>query len=270
MTIRTNRLAGKGAQARVTLHASLLRAAREHGRGNSLQVADDRHEGEQRSDQRSRADENGRGTARPAARERTADDDRGGASADHAAGSAGDRVARFPEQEARAQSGGRADEDRGRKAEAPAAENRRGEHAERNPEAERDAEPVPLHTVSLELPRRFERRLPGYALRAVQVRGARRMKPLLVFFTSSKSGPARRMDSTLAHLARKERHRVRLTRVDIDERPDLAERFGVGTVPTLVLVCNRRVAERLEGRASVPRIEAMLDEHLARSPLVAA
>ena len=78
------------------------------------------------------------------------------------------------------------------------------------------------------------------------------------------------MDSTLAHLARKERHRVRLTRVDIDERPDLAARLGVENVPTLVLVRHRRVVERLEGRASVPRIEALLDQHLAGAPLVAA
>jgi len=78
------------------------------------------------------------------------------------------------------------------------------------------------------------------------------------------------MDSTLAHLARKERHRLRLARLDIDERPDLADRLGVETVPTRVLVRNRRVVERLEGRASVPRIEAMLDEHLAGAPVVAA
>ncbi len=78
------------------------------------------------------------------------------------------------------------------------------------------------------------------------------------------------MDSTLAHLARKERHRLRLTRIDVDERPELAERFDVTEVPTLVLVCDRRVVKRLEGRASVPRIEAMLDEHLAGAPLVAA
>jgi thioredoxin-like negative regulator of GroEL len=69
------------------------------------------------------------------------------------------------------------------------------------------------------------------------------------------------MDSTLAHLARKERERLRLTRVDVDERPDLAGRFAVEDVPTLVLVREKRVVERLEGRASVPRIVAMLDEH---------
>ena len=78
------------------------------------------------------------------------------------------------------------------------------------------------------------------------------------------------MDSTLAHLARKERERLSLTRVDVDERPDLAGRFAVDDVPTLMLVHERRVVERLEGRASVPRIEAMLDEHLDDDvPLVA-
>jgi thioredoxin-like negative regulator of GroEL len=76
------------------------------------------------------------------------------------------------------------------------------------------------------------------------------------------------MDSTLAHLARKERDRLRLTRVDIDENPELARRFGVEDAPTLLLVCERQVVERIEGRASVPRIEAMLDEHLAGTPVV--
>ena len=87
-------------------------------------------------------------------------------------------------------------------------------------------------------------------------------RPLLVFFYSERSGPARRMESLLAHLARKERGRLRLRRVDVDLRPDLAERFAVGQVPTLVLVKDRRVVQRLEGRASSRRIELMLAEHL--------
>jgi thioredoxin-like negative regulator of GroEL len=77
------------------------------------------------------------------------------------------------------------------------------------------------------------------------------------------------MDSTLAHLARKERRRLRLARVDVEERPELAERFAIENVPTLVLVRDRKVVERLEGRTSIPQIEAMLDEHLG-SPLWAA
>lgn len=88
-------------------------------------------------------------------------------------------------------------------------------------------------------------------------------RPLLVFFWSERSGPARRMESLLAHLARKERARLRVMRVDIDEQPDLAERFKVADVPTLILVKGKRAVDRIDGRASAPRIESMLEPHLA-------
>jgi thioredoxin-like negative regulator of GroEL len=92
-------------------------------------------------------------------------------------------------------------------------------------------------------------------------------RPLLVFFTSERSGPARRMESLLAHLARKERRRLRITRIDIDKQPDLAERFKVESIPTLVLVKRKRAVARLDGRVSAPRIEAMLEPHLtAQTP----
>jgi thioredoxin 2 len=87
-------------------------------------------------------------------------------------------------------------------------------------------------------------------------------RPLLVFFTSTRSGPARRMESLLAHLARKERSRLRTAKVDIDSRPELAQRFNVDAVPTLVLVKGNRPVARLEGRASAPKIEEMLEPHL--------
>src|SRR5438128_5099054 len=88
------------------------------------------------------------------------------------------------------------------------------------------------------------------------------VRPQLVFFTSPRSGPARRMESLLAHIARKERDRLRVSKVDIDDRPDLAERFRVDQVPALALVVERRVVSRLEGRATAPRIESMLEPYL--------
>jgi thioredoxin 1 len=88
-------------------------------------------------------------------------------------------------------------------------------------------------------------------------------RPLLVFFSSERSGPARRMESLLAHLARKERTRLSVIRVDVEEQPQLADRFLVADVPTLVLVKGTRVVDRIDGRASAPRIEGMLAAHLA-------
>ena len=94
-------------------------------------------------------------------------------------------------------------------------------------------------------------------------------RPPLVFFRAAQSGPARRMESLIAHVARKERDRLRVMHVDVDEQPELADRFRVTTVPTLALVKDKRVVDRLEGRVSAPRIERMLEPHLD-SGLVAA
>ena len=93
-------------------------------------------------------------------------------------------------------------------------------------------------------------------------------RPMLVFFTSRRSGPARRMESLLAHIARKERDTLRVKRVDVDERPDLAERFRVAEVPALALIKGKRVVATIEGRATAPKIERMLDSHV-REPAVA-
>lgn len=95
-------------------------------------------------------------------------------------------------------------------------------------------------------------------------------RPLLVFFSSSRSGPSRRMESLVAHIARKERHRLRVIQVDVDQRTDLVEKLGIETAPTLVLVANRKAVARLDGRTSAPKIEAMLDEHLEQETVEAA
>jgi thioredoxin-like negative regulator of GroEL len=92
---------------------------------------------------------------------------------------------------------------------------------------------------------------------------ARDSRPLLVFFTSPRSGPARRMESLVAHIARKERGRLRVIQVDVDQRGDLVEKLGVQEVPTLVLVVDRKAVGRIAGRASAPKIEALLEPHLA-------
>ena len=59
-------------------------------------------------------------------------------------------------------------------------------------------------------------------------------------------------------------------RVDIDEQPELAERFKVEAVPALVLVKGKRVVDRIDGRASAPKIEDMLAPHLAAAAAAAA
>ena len=85
----------------------------------------------------------------------------------------------------------------------------------------------------------------------------------MVFFTEATSGPARRMESLLAHVERKERERLRVRRVDAEKQPHLVERFSVRKLPTLVLVRDKKVIDRIDGRASMTQIEALIELHLS-------
>jgi thioredoxin-like negative regulator of GroEL len=85
-------------------------------------------------------------------------------------------------------------------------------------------------------------------------------RPGLVFFYSSASGACRRVEGFLAQVLQRRRNHgtFSLYRVDERERPDLVERFGVGRMPTLVVVEDKTVRARLEGPRGCGEIESFL------------
>lgn len=85
-------------------------------------------------------------------------------------------------------------------------------------------------------------------------------RPMLVFFHSPSSGRCRRTEGFLAQvLQRRHNHEsFTLTRVSIDQRPDLAERFRVETVPTIVVVTDRKVRGRIVSPRGCRDLEAFL------------
>jgi thioredoxin-like negative regulator of GroEL len=88
-------------------------------------------------------------------------------------------------------------------------------------------------------------------------------RPVLLFFTSRRSGPARKMASLVAWRGVSRKRLLRVVEIDIDRRPDLAATLDVDDVPMLVLVDGARVAGRLEGRATGPEIDRFLAASLA-------
>jgi len=87
-------------------------------------------------------------------------------------------------------------------------------------------------------------------------------RPLLVFFSSRRSGPARRMASLVAWVKVRQRRRLRVVEVDIDAHPDIADGLAVSSAPALVLVDGDQIVDRLEGRATGPQIDRFLEPHL--------
>lgn len=95
---------------------------------------------------------------------------------------------------------------------------------------------------------------------AAPERSAVRLKPALVFFTSATSGHCRRVEGFLAQVLQRRRNHgtFKLYTVDVEERPDLMERFRVEEPPTLVVVEDKRVRARLEHPRGCREIESFL------------
>src|SRR6266568_5338255 len=85
-------------------------------------------------------------------------------------------------------------------------------------------------------------------------------QPGLVFFHSSVSGACRRAEGFLAQVLQRRRNHstFRLYRVAQEDRPDLVDRFGITTMPTLVVVEGKTVRAKLERPRGCREIESFL------------
>jgi thioredoxin-like negative regulator of GroEL len=73
-------------------------------------------------------------------------------------------------------------------------------------------------------------------------------KPSLLFFFDPRSGRSRRVDGFLAQVLQHRRNHdtFRIYRVDVTQHTDLATKFAIGRVPTLVVVEHKQVKARFE------------------------
>jgi thioredoxin 1 len=86
--------------------------------------------------------------------------------------------------------------------------------------------------------------------------------PALVFVGRESCGASRKMESLVAWVKVTQRRRLRVLRVDADRSPAIADGLDVREVPSLVLVKDRRVVGRLEGRATGRQIDELIRPHL--------
>jgi len=95
-------------------------------------------------------------------------------------------------------------------------------------------------------------------------RGTKEHQPLLVFVHSERSGRCRRAEAFLAQVLQRRRNHetFRLRRLDVDARPDIAERLHVKTLPTLLLIEDKVVRGRLEDPRGCREITDFLDPWL--------
>ena len=86
--------------------------------------------------------------------------------------------------------------------------------------------------------------------------------PVLVDMWAAWCGPCKMVTPLLEDLARADAGRLKLVKLNVDEAPDIAARFGVQGIPTLLLMVDGNEVDRLVGAAPRPQIESWLEPHL--------
>ena len=81
---------------------------------------------------------------------------------------------------------------------------------------------------------------------------------LLVDFWAEWCGPCRAIAPVLEELARSSGGRVRLAKVNVDEQPGLAARYGIRSIPTILFVKDGKVADQVIGAVPKAQVQAKL------------
>ena len=77
----------------------------------------------------------------------------------------------------------------------------------------------------------------------------------LVDFTSQSCGPCKAIAPAVHALATAWRGRLKVAMLDVDAHPEVAQRYGVRAIPTLLLFRDGRVVRQLVGAGSRDRLD---------------
>jgi thioredoxin 1 len=87
-------------------------------------------------------------------------------------------------------------------------------------------------------------------------------RPVLVDFWAAWCAPCRMIAPTVAQVAEKYADNARVVKLNVDENPNVPQKYGIKGIPTLILFKNGKEEERVVGATSKEAISRMIDKHV--------
>ncbi|MFD3677253.1 MULTISPECIES: thioredoxin family protein [Streptomyces] len=97
-----------------------------------------------------------------------------------------------------------------------------------------------------------------------------RGRTVLVEFTADWCGPCRQLAPVLSAIAAEEADRLKVVQVDADTNPATVTRYGVLSMPTLIVFRDGEPVRQMVGARAKRKLLMELEEHLAGAPAATA
>ncbi|MEM8780069.1 MAG: thioredoxin [Cyanobacteria bacterium P01_G01_bin.49] len=86
--------------------------------------------------------------------------------------------------------------------------------------------------------------------------------PMVVDYTASWCGPCRLISPFIDQLAEQYEGRAKVFKMDIDQNKDNAKKYGIRSIPAVLIFKDGKVVENLVGKAPYETFKEALEKHL--------